>query len=71
MRIIDFLKLHGGEDDERISFYECDDMEMLTFTISYLLEDWNGERKLASILECDIASWEYENGILCILYFKN
>lgn len=71
MRVIDFLKLHGGEDDECVSLYECDDMLQITFPISYLLEDWSGERKLANILEGEIASWEYENRILCILYFKN
>lgn len=66
MRIKDFIKLCGEKETARVMFYECDERESITITVCDLLEDNRYEELLIS----DIASWDYDDGILCIYYFR-
>lgn len=69
MTIRDFLQLHGGEQDECVELYECDTTEEITAPVADILENDGGI--YTEILSSDIASWEYDDCTLCILYFKN
>lgn len=66
MLIKDFLTLFGGEDEDKVAFYECDEREEITITVKTALEDGRYD----ALLRSEIASWDYEDGILCIYYFR-
>lgn len=60
-----FVALHGGDDDEKIIFYNCDTNEQIIVPVGDLYID----DRYDDILNADMASWEYDEGFLCILYF--
>lgn len=65
VKIRDFLKLCGGNDETTIKFWECDEREELTLTIEEALDE-----KFSEMLDSEIASWEMEDGVICIFYFR-
>ena len=68
MKVRDFLLLFGGDDDDMVSVYECDDNQTITATIKEFIFD--GIYK--DIMNSEIASWDYndDDGLLCIYYFR-
>lgn len=66
MKIKDFIKLCGEKETAEVMFYECDERESITITVRDLLED----NRYEALLGSEIASWDYEDGILCIYYFR-
>lgn len=65
IKVKDFLKQCGEKTETKIMFYECDDREEITLTVEEALDE-----KWHQMLDADIASWDIEDGILCIYYFR-
>lgn len=68
MKIRDFINLFGGNEEEQIELWNCDEREEITVGIHELRSDsrWN------ELTECEIASWDYDvDGILCLHYFMD
>ena len=64
MKIKDFMILCGVKE-EKVMLYECDTMETIIVPVDDLME----ADRYADIMEADIASWDYDDGIICIYYF--
>lgn len=64
MKIKDFMRL-CGEKEEKVMLHECDTMETIIVPVDDLME----ADQYADIMEADIASWDYDEGIICIYYF--
>lgn len=65
IKVNDFVSLHGGEDDEKIIFYECNTEEEIIIPVGDLYVD----DRYDDILNGEMSSWEYVDGFLCIFYF--
>lgn len=76
MKIKDFLKL-CGEKQEDVMLYECNTTETIIAPVSGFFDVtrlphtdiYNVRAEYADIMEADIASWGYDEGIICIYYF--
>ena len=68
MKVIDFLKLHGGEPDECVELYECDDREAITVPVAEVLE--NAEGRYTEVLNGELASLDYDDCTICLYYFR-
>ena len=70
MLIYEFLKVFGGEDEDMVSFYECDERESIIVPVHTVMND----KRYNELLRSEVSSWDYEehNGerILCINYFR-
>lgn len=64
MKIKDFLSL-CGEKQEDVMLYECNTTETIIAPVGDLIT----HKDYSDIMEADIASWDYDEGIICIYYF--
>lgn len=76
IKIKDFLKL-SGDKGESVMLYECDTEKAITVAVKDLFDIfklsrtdiYNVKAEYVDIMEAEIASWEYDDGIICIYYF--
>ena len=76
IKINDFLKL-SGDKGESVMLYECDTEKAITVAVKDLFDIfklshtgiYNVKAEYVDIMEAEIASWEYDDGIICIYYF--
>lgn len=68
MKIRDFINLFGGNEEEQIELWNCDEREEITVGIHELRSDsrWN------ELTECEIAAWDYGmDGRVVLMYFMD
>ena len=71
IKINDFLKL-SGDKGESVMLYECDTEKAITVAVKDLFDIfklshtdiYNVKAEYVDIMEAEIASWEYDDGII-------